>query len=164
MTPSRNTRSYKLRSVPSSPGQSFFSFIKWQNNPKYDNLSRNFYIFLTAWGERGGGGSTQAVSLAAFSQFFYDFPYERGNCLEMLLHLKSLSLHFPFLIDPKHLFPTKCRSDGSLCLEWRREAGQEKVPLIDQDLADSHQEGHCTRSQEKRYTRTGGKYVFQCVK
>ena len=26
MTPSRNTRSYTLRSVPSSPGRSFFSF------------------------------------------------------------------------------------------------------------------------------------------
>ena len=24
----------------------FFSFIKWQNNPKYDNLSKNFHIFL----------------------------------------------------------------------------------------------------------------------
>ena len=51
------------------------SFIKWQNNPKYDNLSRIFYIFLTASGE-GEGGSTQAVSLTAFSQFFFDdFPY-----------------------------------------------------------------------------------------
>ena len=30
------------------------SIIKWQNNPKYDNLSRNFYIFLTASGEGGG--------------------------------------------------------------------------------------------------------------
>ena len=32
------------------------SIIKWQNNPKYDVLSRNFYIFLTASGEGGGGG------------------------------------------------------------------------------------------------------------
>ena len=38
------------------------AFIKWQNNPKYDNLSRIFHIFLTASGE---GGSTQAVSLTA---------------------------------------------------------------------------------------------------
>ena len=45
----------------------FFCFLKWQNNPKYDNLSRNFYIYLTASGE---GGSTQVVSLTAFSQFF----------------------------------------------------------------------------------------------
>ena len=45
------------------------SIIKWQNNPKYDNLSRNFYIFLTASGE--GGGSTQAVSLTAFFPFFF---------------------------------------------------------------------------------------------
>ena len=45
----------------------FLSFIKRQNNPKYGNLSRNFHIFLTASGE---GGSTQAVSLTAFSQFF----------------------------------------------------------------------------------------------
>ena len=44
--------------------------IKWQNNPKYDNLSRNFYIFLTASGE-GGEGSTQAVSLTAFFPFFF---------------------------------------------------------------------------------------------
>ena len=27
MTPSRNTRSYTLRSVPSSPGRSFFSYL-----------------------------------------------------------------------------------------------------------------------------------------
>ena len=47
----------------------FLSFIKRQNNPKYGNLSRNFHIFLTASGE-GRGGSTQAVSLTAFSQFF----------------------------------------------------------------------------------------------
>ena len=33
----------------------FLSFIKQQNNPKYDNLSRIFHIFLT-----------QAVSLTAF--------------------------------------------------------------------------------------------------
>ena len=46
------------------------SIIKWQNNPKYDNLSRNFYIFLTASGE-GGEGSTQAVSLTAFFPFFF---------------------------------------------------------------------------------------------
>ena len=45
-----------------------------QNNPKYGNLSRNFHIFLTASGE-GRGGPTQAVSLTAFSQvFFDDFP------------------------------------------------------------------------------------------
>ena len=48
----------------------FLSFIKRQNNPKYGNLSRNFHIFLTASGE-GRGGSTQAVSLTAFSQFFF---------------------------------------------------------------------------------------------
>ena len=47
----------------------FLSFIKRQNNPKYDNLSRNFHIFLTASGE-GRGGSTQAVRLTAFSQLF----------------------------------------------------------------------------------------------
>ena len=47
----------------------FLSFIKRQNNPKYGNLSRNFHIFLTASGE-GRGGSTQAVSLTAFSVFF----------------------------------------------------------------------------------------------
>ena len=52
----------------------FLSFIEWQNNPKYDNLSRIFYIFLTASGE-GGEGSTQAVSLTAFFPFFfYDSP------------------------------------------------------------------------------------------
>ena len=49
------------------------SFIKRQNNPKYGNLSRNFHIFLTASGE-GRGGSTQAVSLTAFSQFFFLNP------------------------------------------------------------------------------------------
>ena len=49
----------------------FLSFIKRQNNPKYGNLSRNFHIFLTASGE-GRGGSTQAVSLTAFSQFFFE--------------------------------------------------------------------------------------------
>ena len=48
----------------------FLSFIKRQNNPKYGNLSKNFHIFLTASGE-GRGGSTQAVSLTAFSQFFF---------------------------------------------------------------------------------------------
>ena len=51
----------------------FLSFIKRQNNPKYGNLSRNFHIFLTASGE-GRGGSTQAVSLTAFSQFFFLNP------------------------------------------------------------------------------------------
>ena len=44
------------------------SFIKWQNNPKYDNLSRIFHIFLTASRE---GGLTQAVSLTAFYEFFF---------------------------------------------------------------------------------------------
>ena len=52
----------------------FLSFIKWQNNPKYGNLSRNFHIYLIASGE-GRGGSIQAVSLTAFSQYFFDaFP------------------------------------------------------------------------------------------
>ena len=57
----------------------FLSFIKRQNNPKYGNLSRNFHIFLTASGE-GRGGSTQAVSLTAFSQFFFEpFPNEHDQ-------------------------------------------------------------------------------------
>ena len=49
------------------------TFIKWQNNPKYDNLSRIFHIFLTASGE-GEGGSSQAVSLTAFRSFFLTLP------------------------------------------------------------------------------------------
>ena len=45
-----------------------FVLYKTANNPKYGNLSR---IFTFTWPLRGrGGGSTQAVSLAAFSQFF----------------------------------------------------------------------------------------------
>ena len=48
----------------------FLSVIKQQNNPKCGNLSRNFHIILTALGE-GRGGSTQSVSLTAFSQFFF---------------------------------------------------------------------------------------------
>ena len=45
------------------------SFIEWQNNPNYDNLSRNVYIYLSKreGGRWGGGGSTVSVSLAAFS-------------------------------------------------------------------------------------------------
>ena len=39
----------------------FFSFMKWQNNPIYDNLTRNFYRF-------GGGGG--GVSLTTFPPFF----------------------------------------------------------------------------------------------
>ena len=46
----------------------FLSFIKWQNNPQYDNLSRNFYIYLTASGEGRVWG--QPKHLTAFSQFF----------------------------------------------------------------------------------------------
>ena len=63
--------------------------IKWQNNPKYDNLSRIFHIFLTALGEGGReGGSTQAVSLTAFYEFFFDaFP-----------HWGSINLSFKFLV------------------------------------------------------------------
>ena len=41
-----------------------FPFIKWQNNPKYDNMSKIFHIFLTALVE-GEVGSTQAVSQTA---------------------------------------------------------------------------------------------------
>ena len=40
--------------------------LKWQTNPKYGNLSRNF-----RFGGGEGGGSTQAVSLTALSQFFF---------------------------------------------------------------------------------------------
>ena len=47
----------------------FLSFIKWQNNPKYDNLSRFFYIYLTASGEGGGGEGG-----AAFSQLYVLTP------------------------------------------------------------------------------------------
>ena len=50
---------------PPSPLTHIFPFIKWQNNPKYDNLSRNFHKWLT---ERGG--STVSVSLTAFYVFF----------------------------------------------------------------------------------------------
>ena len=50
----------------------FFLYINRLNNPKYGNLSEHFHIYLTAF---GGGGSTHVVSLTAFLQFFYDFPY-----------------------------------------------------------------------------------------
>ena len=44
---------------------------KWQNNPKYDNLSRNFYIFLTASGE---GVNPSGQPDRFFPVFFYYFP------------------------------------------------------------------------------------------
>ena len=52
----------------------FLPFIKWQNNPKYGNLSIIFHIYLTASGEGAGGGCglTQAVRLTAFSHFFFN--------------------------------------------------------------------------------------------
>ena len=65
----------------------FLSFIKRQNNPKYGNLSRNFHIFLTASGE-GRGGSTQAVSLTAFSQFFFLNPSLRTLLQSEKSHIK----------------------------------------------------------------------------
>ena len=44
MTPSRNTRSYTLRSVPSSPGRSFFFYI-W--NATFSVTSINSQIYMT---------------------------------------------------------------------------------------------------------------------
>ena len=73
----------------------FLSFIKRQNNPKYGNLSRNFHIFLTASGE-GRGGSTQAVSLTAFSQFFFLNPsLTTSTCaIVAIYHLCSHHVYF----------------------------------------------------------------------
>ena len=62
------------------------SFIKWQNNPKYDNLSRIFHIFLTASGEGGADPSGQPDRFLRV--FFFDaFP-----------HWGSINLSFKFLV------------------------------------------------------------------
>ena len=39
----------KKKLVKSGQAWPILSFIKWQNNPKYDNLSRIFHIFLIAF-------------------------------------------------------------------------------------------------------------------
>ena len=50
----------------------FLSFIKWQNNSKYDNLSRIFYISLTASGEgRGGRGVNPSGQPDRFFTVFF---------------------------------------------------------------------------------------------
>ena len=55
----------------------FLSFIKWQNNPKYDNLSRIFHIFLTASGEGGVDPSGQPDR---FFPIFFLITSLRGMC------------------------------------------------------------------------------------
>ena len=49
-----------------------FIFIKWQNNPKYDNLSKNFHIFLTASGE-GGAGRPKRSAWPLYRRFFFEY-------------------------------------------------------------------------------------------
>ena len=52
-------------------GQNSFRFV-YNQNLKSKVKVKNFHIFLIASGEGGGGpGSTQAVSLTAFFQFFF---------------------------------------------------------------------------------------------
>ena len=46
--------------------------VVYNQNLKSKFKVENFHIFLTALGEGEGGGSTQAVSLTAFSQFFFE--------------------------------------------------------------------------------------------
>ena len=54
-------------------------FIKWQNNPKYDNLSKNFHIFLTASGE-GGGSKPSGQPDRFIDVFFFEyFPNIAGE-------------------------------------------------------------------------------------
>ena len=52
-----------------------------------------FHIFLTASGEGGGKGSTQVVSLTAFSQFFFlPLPLDRSRKILMVMMNNSYSL------------------------------------------------------------------------
>ena len=72
----------------------FLSFIKRQNNPKYGNFSNSFHIYLTA----SGVGSTKAVSMTAFSQFFL----MTSLTVLTVLHLSKTELY------TKHMFYPIC--------------------------------------------------------
>ena len=49
----------------------FLSFIKWQNNPKYGNVSRNFHIYLTAWGISNRASSSASSGTVSSSPLMY---------------------------------------------------------------------------------------------
>ena len=69
------------------------SFIKWQNNPKYDNLSGIFYIFLTASGE---GGRPKRSAWPLFPSFFLTPSLRRA--VKSVLTLPNIFIPLSFLV------------------------------------------------------------------
>ena len=73
------------------------------NNPKYDNLSRIFHIFLTALGE--GGGRLKRSAWPLFSRFFFDaFPKGRVQKPQFT----EIFLQDPSILD--HACPVKTKT------------------------------------------------------
>ena len=62
----------------------FLSFLKWQNNPKYGNLARDFHIYLTASGE---GVNPSGQPDRFFPSFFDAFGQVKSNFIIPFYHI-----------------------------------------------------------------------------